>query len=110
MDERQFSEVYDGSDITGKVLRLASLAQQAGADGVVCSALEASILRNRLNKDFRLVTPGIRPLGSSKDDQTRIMTPAQAMSAGVDYLVIGRPITKALMPALTLAEINASIN
>ncbi|GAB55045.1 orotidine-5'-phosphate decarboxylase [Glaciecola punicea ACAM 611] len=109
MDERQFSEVYDGSDITGKVLSLASLAQHAGADGVVCSAIEANILRSRLSKDFRLVTPGIRPMGSSKDDQNRIMTPAQAMSAGVDYLVIGRPITKALEPALTLAEINASI-
>jgi orotidine-5'-phosphate decarboxylase len=110
MDERQFSDVYQSNDIASKVLSLATLAQNSGADGVVCSAKEATTLRAKLNKDFSLVTPGIRPAGSSNDDQKRIMTPADAMKAGVDYLVIGRPITKAKNPALALAEINRSLS
>ena len=69
MDERQFSEVYDSTDISGKVLALALLAQSSGADGVVCSAREARILRKEVNKGFCLVTPGIRPIGASSDDK-----------------------------------------
>ena len=88
---------------------LASLAQKAGLDGVVCSAQEAKLLKQKLGESFKLVTPGIRPAGSASDDQQRIVTPEQAISDGVDYLVIGRPITKAESPTDVLKEINESI-
>jgi orotidine-5'-phosphate decarboxylase len=109
MDERQFSSVYSGVDIAAKVSELALLAQDAGADGVVCSAREALMLRQKVEKDFCLVTPGIRPKGSGMDDQKRVMTPSEAISAGVDYLVIGRPITQSSSPSTTLDDINKSI-
>jgi len=89
---------------------LANLTKESGLDGVVCSAMEAEQLKLSLGKEFKLITPGIRPAGSSKDDQQRIMTPEQAMNVGVDYLVIGRPITQAVDPQLVLAQINKSIN
>jgi orotidine-5'-phosphate decarboxylase len=91
------------------VLRLASLARASGLDGVVCSAKEAPLLRGRFPAPFRLVTPGIRPAGSSSDDQQRVTTPAQAVMLGVDDLVIGRPITRASDPAAALDAINAEI-
>ena len=91
------------------VERLARLAASAGLDGVVCSAQEAPALRSAFGREFKLVTPGIRPAGSAKDDQTRIVTPAAALSAGADYLVIGRPITQAPDPLAALAAINASL-
>jgi len=89
------------------VQRLATLAQQCGLDGVVCSAQEASQLRHHCGSNFLLVTPGIRPAGAKQDDQTRIMTPQQALAAGVDYMVIGRPITQAPDPAEAAARILA---
>ncbi|WP_318480063.1 orotidine-5'-phosphate decarboxylase [Photobacterium leiognathi] len=92
-----------------QVLNLASLAKNSGLDGVVCSAQEASILKGNLGKNFKLVTPGIRPVGSEAGDQRRVMTPVEAIAAGSDYLVIGRPITQAAAPALVLAEINKSL-
>lgn len=88
---------------------LANLTKQSGLDGVVCSAWEAEQLKSDLGKEFKLITPGIRPAGSAQDDQQRIMTPKQAIDVGVDYLVIGRPITKAIDPQLILEQINASI-
>jgi orotidine-5'-phosphate decarboxylase len=88
---------------------LAKLTKQSGLDGVVCSAWEAEQLKHDLGKEFKLITPGIRPEGSAQDDQQRIMTPKQAIDVGVDYLVIGRPITKAADPQLVLQQINASI-
>jgi len=88
---------------------LAHLTKQSGLDGVVCSAMEAAQLKQTLGKEFKLITPGIRPAGYAKDDQQRIMTPEQAIKVGVDYLVIGRPITKAVDPKLVLEQINASI-
>ncbi|MDA3137767.1 orotidine-5'-phosphate decarboxylase [Vibrio metschnikovii] len=91
------------------VLRLATLTKNAGLDGVVCSAQEASALKQHLGSSFKLVTPGIRPVGADVGDQKRIMTPIQALEAGSDYLVIGRPITQANHPAQVLAEINASL-
>lgn len=93
-----------------QVKRLARLTQQSGLDGVVCSAHESSILKAELGQDFKLVTPGIRPVGSAAGDQRRIMTPAEAMSAGSDYLVIGRPITQAEEPNQVLIDINASLS
>ncbi len=91
------------------VLRLAALTQQAGLDGVVCSAQEANLLKARFGQQFKLITPGIRPVGSDKGDQHRVMTPPQALAAGSDYLVIGRPITKAADPLKALQDIHQSI-
>ena len=90
------------------MLQLAHLAQQAGLDGVVCSAQEATILRQHFGENFCLVTPGIRLETDALDDQQRVMTPAQAFSAGSDYLVMGRSITRAADPVAILKEINAS--
>lgn len=92
-----------------QVLRLAHLTQRAGLDGVVCSPQEVEILRNTCGKEFKLVTPGIRPIGTDFGDQRRVMTPAAAIRAGSDYLVIGRPITQADNPAEVLRSINVSI-
>jgi orotidine-5'-phosphate decarboxylase len=85
--------------------RLASLAQACGLDGVVCSPQEAPALRGQLGERFVLVTPGVRPVTAAKDDQQRVATPRQALSAGADYLVIGRPITKAADPLAALRAI-----
>lgn len=92
-----------------QVLRLACLAKAAGLDGVVCSAREAPLLRRELGPDFLLVTPGVRPAGSSTDDQQRVLTPAQALQAGADYLVVGRPITQAADPVAALQRIHDEI-
>ena len=91
------------------VARLAGLAHESGLDGVVCSAMEASLLRGRFGQDFGLVTPGIRPAFAVQGDQQRVMTPANALAAGSDYLVIGRPITRAEDPMDVLARIEAEI-
>lgn len=93
-----------------QVQRLASLAQECGMDGVVCSAAEAAELRKLLRKDFLLVTPGIRPQGDAAHDQKRIVTPADAVHAGSDYLVIGRPITRAREPVQKLTLIKQEIS
>ena len=89
--------------------RLAALTQKCGLDGVVCSAQEAVRFKQVFGQEFKLVTPGIRPQGSDAGDQRRIMTPEQALSAGVDYMVIGRPVTQSVDPAQTLKAINASL-
>ncbi len=93
-----------------QVERLARLTRAAGLDGVVCSAQEAMLLRAALGRDFLLVTPGIRPAGSEVGDQSRILTPAKAIAAGADYLVVGRPITQAPNPVMALQSINDEIN
>jgi orotidine-5'-phosphate decarboxylase len=92
-----------------QVLRLASLTQQCGLDGVVCSAHEISVLRKELGSDFMLVVPGIRPAGSAMGDQRRVMGPAEARAAGASILVIGRPITEASDPALAAQGIAQSL-
>ena len=89
--------------------RLALLAKNCGLDGVVCSAKEVQSFRTRLGSDFKLVTPGIRPAGSTPDDQRRIMTPQRAQAAGADYLVIGRPITQADDPTKALQTILSTL-
>ena len=78
-------------------------------DGVVCSAREAADLRKALGADFKLVTPGIRLPGSAADDQNRTMTPAQALAAGADYLVVGRPVTATADPLGALEELNRNL-
>jgi len=92
------------------VLKLAALSQQAGLDGVVCSAQEAAMLRQQHSDGFVLVTPGIRPAHAGLDDQSRVMTPADAITQGSNYLVIGRPITAAEDPVQILTTINSEIS
>jgi len=93
-----------------QALKLAALAKSSGIDGVVCSAQEASEMQQQLGSDFLLVSPGIRPTGSKEDDQRRIMTPVNALKAGSDYLVIGRPITQSDDPLGVLRTINSEIS
>ncbi|MBC7961359.1 MAG: orotidine-5'-phosphate decarboxylase [Steroidobacteraceae bacterium] len=81
------------------VLRLARLAKESGMDGVVASPLEIGLIREACGPDFLIVTPGVRPSFAAVDDQKRIMSPADAIQAGADYLVIGRPIARAAEPA-----------
>lgn len=109
MDQTTFDQIGLTGNMSDTVTRLAQLAKQSGLDGVVCSAQEASALRDTLGNTFQLITPGIRPEGSEKGDQHRIMTPKQALDAGSHYLVIGRPITKAPDPMQALEEIEQSL-
>jgi orotidine-5'-phosphate decarboxylase len=97
-------------DAAAQVLRLAGLAKRSGLDGVVCSAHEAEALRAALGDDFKLVVPGIRPQWAAADDQKRIVTPAEAVAKGADYLVIGRPITAADDPADAARRIAAELD
>jgi orotidine-5'-phosphate decarboxylase len=92
-----------------QVSRLAALTRNCGLDGVVCSAQEAPRLKAEQGADFQLITPGIRPLSADKGDQQRIMTPTDALKAGSDYLVIGRPITQASDPLAALEAIHAEV-
>jgi orotidine-5'-phosphate decarboxylase len=91
------------------VVRLARLAKASGMDGVVASPLEISLIREACGPDFLIVTPGVRPPFAAVDDQKRIMTPAEAVSSGADYLVIGRPIAKAADPVQAAEYIAAEI-
>ncbi|EED33757.1 orotidine 5'-phosphate decarboxylase [gamma proteobacterium NOR5-3] len=109
MDTQDFGELGYQASLSEQVLRLASLARDCGLQGVVCSAQEASILRKQLGATFALVTPGIRPAGSTRDDQRRVLTPAEAITAGSSYLVVGRPITRAEDPGAALNAINESL-
>jgi orotidine-5'-phosphate decarboxylase len=92
-----------------QVLRLGRLAVASGADGLVCSPLEVAMLRQALGPAVKLVVPGIRPEGAAAGDQTRTMTPAQAVTAGADWIVVGRPITGAADPAAAAADIAAAV-
>ncbi len=109
MDLEEFENLGFSRSIDDQVLALATQAKLAGLDGVVCSPLEASSLSIQLGEDFLLVTPGIRPEGSDKGDQSRVMTPRKAIEAGSSYLVIGRPITQSPDPLGTLCEISESL-
>lgn len=110
MEQSELPLVGVDSVLDEHVLKLATLANDCGLDGVVCSAQEASRLKEMLGQHFKLVTPGIRPAGSAVGDQKRIMTPEQAVKAGSDYLVIGRPITQSISPSDVLTEINATLS
>lgn len=92
-----------------RVLRLAALAADSGLDGVVCSALEATALRQVHGSEFCLVTPGIRLSGDAAADQRRVTTPADALAMGSDYLVIGRSITAATHPLAALQRVNREL-
>lgn len=99
MDQKAINEVGIGKSVEEEVLNLAVMAKDAGLDGVVASPHEISAIRKKLGKDFIIVTPGVRPVWSEKGDQKRIATPAEAIKAGADYIVVGRPIIEADNPA-----------
>ena len=98
IDKSDLQSIGIEKSVSNQVLRLASLSQFSGLDGVVCSAQEVEELREYLGKDFKLVVPGIRPKWAKNNDQKRIVTPAEAIALGADYIVIGRPITQANNP------------
>ena len=109
MDQEDLIELGVNLTPAEQVKRLAKLTQLSGLDGVVCSSHESEELKSLLGQSFKLITPGIRPVGFEADDQRRIKTPKEAIESGSDYLVIGRPITQAQDPMATLKEINASL-
>ncbi len=110
MSASDLAEVGIDLDPAAHVQRLAALAKASGLDGLVCSAQEAQGLKHCFGPEFKLVTPGVRPLGAEQGDQRRVMTPVEALKAGADYLVIGRPITQAPDPAAAFEAIWQDIN
>ena len=109
MDQSAMREVGLSGTPQEAVGRLAGLAREAGMDGVVCSAHEASVLRSLYGREFCLVTPGVRPAAAERGDQKRVMTPGAARRAGADYLVVGRPVAAAPEPLRELAAIEAEL-
>ena len=109
MNQSNLNEIGIYDSVENQVLKLAKLTQKAGLDGVVCSALEAQMLKQNMPDNFLLVTPGIRPATSNLDDQSRVLTPMQALNMGASYLVIGRPITQAAQPLVALTQIYKEI-
>lgn len=109
MDQSTLTSVGVSQKLDQQVLNLAKLSQQSGLHGVVCSGLEARLLKQNLPNDFLLVTPGIRPSTANLDDQNRVLTPSQALNMGASYLVIGRPITQAADPIVALMAIQHEI-
>jgi orotidine-5'-phosphate decarboxylase len=109
LNDDDLAAVGVAADVESQVERLALLAKACGLDGVVCSPHEIATLRKACGPDFKLVVPGIRPIGAAIGDQKRVMTPAEALALGADYLVIGRPITEAANPAIAAAEIQDSL-
>ena len=108
--QEEIEEVgYTGTP-ADNVLRLARLAESSGLDGVVCSPMESSMIREQVGHAFALVTPGVRPASAALDDQKRVMTPGDAIRAGSTYLVVGRPVTAADDPLAALASINAEVS
>jgi orotidine-5'-phosphate decarboxylase len=105
LDKKNIEAIGFEGEVKEQVVRLARLARNAGADGIVCSPLEVAHLRKALDDQCLLVTPGIRPAGASSDDQARISTPAQAVKEGADYLVVGRPIVQAENRVLAVEQI-----
>jgi orotidine-5'-phosphate decarboxylase len=110
MERSDLNEIGLNGDPQDVVQRLASLANDCGLDGVVSSALEAPQLRRIMGGNFCLVTPGIRPVDASMDEQKRIATPRQAIENGANYLVIGRPVTQARDPVSMLRQLNKEID
>ena len=109
LDDSDLAATGQSGPTAVQVQRLALLAKSAGIDGVVCSPQEVAILRQACGKDFLLVVPGIRPAGAAIGDQKRVQTPRDAIEAGADYLVIGRPITEAPDPAAAARAILAQL-
>jgi orotidine-5'-phosphate decarboxylase len=110
MDARALKEIGLTSSVSDQVLNLATNTGQAGLDGIVCSAKDIPIIKNKLPENFLYVTPGIRLNNSAKDDQKRIATPFEAIEMGSNILVIGRPITQAINPEAVIKEIIKEIS
>lgn len=108
-DEPTLREIGMEGSLGSRVVALARLARAAGMDGVVCSALEAPTVRREFGPDFKILVPGVRPASAATNDQSRIATPGDAVRAGADYLVVGRPITAAKDPRQAALEIVAEI-
>ncbi|HXP98381.1 MAG TPA: orotidine-5'-phosphate decarboxylase [Telmatospirillum sp.] len=109
MSEGDLTDGGVGGTLLDHVKRLAAMAQDAGVDGVVCSPHEVDVLRTQCGGDFQLVIPGIRPAWAVANDQKRVLTPAEAMAKGADWLVIGRPITAAADPAEAARRIQGEL-
>ncbi|MBA55991.1 MAG: orotidine-5'-phosphate decarboxylase [Pseudomonadales bacterium] len=109
MERSDLAEIGLDLEPLDQVQRLARLAKDCGLHGVVCSAQEAPLLKPALGGAFKLVTPGIRPVGSEAGDQRRVMTPPEALAAGVDYMVIGRPIAQVSSPKKALQDVLRSL-
>jgi len=109
LDDGDLSALGHTGAVAQQVGRLAGLAREAGADGIVCSPHEVRTLRAVGGPNFLLVVPGVRPKWAAADDQKRVMTPAEAVAAGANYLVIGRPITRATDPADAARSIAAEL-
>lgn len=105
MNQDNLTQIGINREVKDQVRSLAQLAYDAGVSGVVASPLEASMLRDQLGPDAYIVTPGVRPLGSSKGDQSRVTTPEQAFKNGASHIVIGRPITEQDDPGKAFLEI-----
>jgi orotidine-5'-phosphate decarboxylase len=110
LSQSELPEIGLVPNLPAAVLRYAELTKDARLDGVVCSALEATWLRDHFGKNFKLVTPGIRLAEDAKGDQARVVTPVDAIKMGSDYLVIGRSITASVDPIVTLHKINDDLN
>ena len=108
-DSAQFNQVGYRGEIADQVVAMARMSEQAGLHGVVCSAQEITLLRAALGTEFLLVTPGIRPKGAAKGDQQRVMTPGEAVAAGSNQLVVGRPITQSTNPGSVVEAIYQEI-
>lgn len=108
-DQASLNDLAINENLSDLVVRLAKLTQKAGLDGVVASAQEITLIRNATQSPFVVLTPGLRPAQSDTQDQKRVMTPEEALKAGSDYLVIGRPILAHPNPAKAAAEIVASL-
>ena len=109
LKERDLEHAGVRGSVVDQVSRLAALSISCGCHGVVASALEAGTLRAELGDDFTIVTPGVRPACSGHDDQSRVVTPAEAIAAGANFIVVGRSITEATDPAVEAREILAQI-
>lgn len=105
LKEEQLRDIGMDDRIFEQVLRLARLAKKGGMDGVVCSPQEIDIIKRELGPGFLVISPGIRPEWAAAQDQKRILTPSQAIQKGVDYMVIGRPITQASSPSKAFIEV-----
>jgi orotidine-5'-phosphate decarboxylase len=110
MDENDLETVGIQGTVEESVVRLATIALASGCQGIVTSAREASALRSKLGDAFAIVTPGVRPVGSSVADQVRVVTPAEAIAAGATHIVVGRPITEAADPAAEARAILGQIS
>jgi orotidine-5'-phosphate decarboxylase len=109
MDDGDLQEININNRVKDQVKILALLAKESGLDGIVCSPHEITTVKEICGKDFKTIVPGIRPAITTSDDQKRVMTAKQAVDKGADYIVIGRPITKAEQPSIAARNLYESL-